>query len=463
MFDDLARSASSAPPVETLDPAGARLPAGAGPLDEELDRPLSEAEVLAWVEQTPLAGESAALLLELDPAGFDDTGKVRLAAQLQRLENAVAGHKIAAVAAFAATQHPPESATAGSPRPDFTDCEVAVALGLSQPAAQRVVSAARRLASQLPRTLATMSAGQLGYPAVLRIVEGSTWLTDAGCRRLEQLVVPKAAGKAPGKVGALVRRAVARIDADALTRKQRRADRESYLDVTVDDGSGTGTGWINARGSHLAMAVIRTAVHAWARARKAAGDPRSLDELHLAAFRDWSQRYLNGELGAKPTQHGAPIVINIAADLPTVLGLTNHPVEILGTGALIPAAALTDLIPDAGFRRLITDPTTGHLLDATPNIYRPTAALARYLQLLHVTSSGPNSTVPATEADLDHGQPFNPGRTTRDNLHPPNRKWHNAKTTGGWTVQHNPDRTWTWTSPHGLTHTTEPHDYRLGP
>ncbi|MDX6287333.1 MAG: hypothetical protein QOG53_2989, partial [Frankiales bacterium] len=42
-------------------------------------------------------------------------------------------------------------------------------------------------------------------------------------------------------------------------------------------------------------------------------------------------------------------------------------------------------------------------------------------------------------------------------------RWHNAKTKGGWTVTQNDDRTWTWTSPHGQTHTTEPHDYRLGP
>jgi len=33
----------------------------------------------------------------------------------------------------------------------------------------------------------------------------------------------------------------------------------------------------------------------------------------------------------------------------------------------------------------------------------------------------------------------------------------------GPTVVQNNDRTWTWTSPHGLQHTTEPHDYRLGP
>ena len=432
--------------------------------------PLTEDEVLSWVEQTPMSGESAGLLMELDPAAFDDAGAVRLAAQLQRLENAIAGRKIAAVASIAVAEAPAEIEPESEepPAPDFTDCEVAVALNISEPAGQRVVGAARRLANHLPRTLATLSAGSIGYLAALRIVEGAAELNPSQCRQLERMVLPTAPAKAPGLIARAVRKAVARIDADALARKQRKAKRDAFLDVAVDDGADTGTGHISGSGPHVEAAVVRTAVEAWARAAKAKGDPRSLDQLRWAALHDWSSRYLTGRepgtTGQRPTSHGSPIVINIAADLTTFLGLTNHPMEILGTGALIPAAALADLIPDAGFRRMLTDPATGHLLDLSPHIYRPSPAMARYIHLRHVTSSGPNSAVPAPDVDIDHAHPFGPdGVTIRENLHPPNRHWHNAKTKGGWTVVQNPDRTWTWTSPHGLTHTTEPHDYRLGP
>jgi hypothetical protein len=165
-----------------------------------------------------------------------------------------------------------------------------------------------------------------------------------------------------------------------------------------------------------------------------------------------------------PTAHGSPVVINVVYPLTTVLGLTDLPGEILGTGVLIPADALADLIPDAGFRRLLTDPLTGHLLDASPDVYRPKVPLARFVDLRDVTSTAPNSSVPATHTDKDHTKDFDSGgKTIRNNLGSPNRRWHRAKTLGGWTVTQNPDRTWTWTSPHGLTHTTEPHDYRLGP
>jgi hypothetical protein len=481
MFDDPAHLTSSGRLVENLDPADARASVVEAVYDT-VDVPLTADEALAWVEQTPLGPDNAGLLFDLEPCELDEGGRIRLAAQLQRLENAIAGRKMAAVAAFAGPvpanapvpEQPAELMSSEPSGPDFTDCEIAVALSLSQPAAQRVVSTARRLTSHLPRTLAALSAGTLGYLATLRIVEGAAELDSEQCRRLERLVLPTAAGKAPGLIARAVRKAVARIDAEALARDQRKAKQDAFFDVSADDGLETGLGHVSGQGPHVEAAVVRAAVEAWARAAKAKGDPRSLDQLRWAALHDWSARYLTGRDpahvcdsgiagGRAPTSHGSPIVINIAVDLTTFLGLTSHPLEILGTGALIPAAALADLIPDAGFRRMLTDPATGHLLDLSPHIYRPSAEMGRFIQLLHVTSSGPNSTVPATDVDIDHGEPFDPGLTIRDNLHPPNRKWHNAKTVGGWTVKQNSDRTWTWTSPHRLTHKTAPHDYRLGP
>jgi hypothetical protein len=436
----------------------------ASPLDAAYDEvELTPAEVLAWVEQTPISPDNAGVLLDLEPVELDEGGQLRLAAQLQRLENVVAGRKVGAVAAFAAsrTRDVPSPDDDEPPPPDYTDCEVAVALGMSQPAAQRFVTAARRLISHLPRTLSHLATGRISYFSSLRIVEGSAELDRDQCARLERLVLPKAEGQAPGLIARAVRKAVARIDADALARKQRAA-RSCHLDIAVDDG--TGAGYLDGRGPSVEAAVIRTAIEAWARAAKASGDARNLDQLRWAALHDWSSRYLDGQLGTRPINHGSPVTVNIAVDLTTYLGLTNHPMEILGTGALIPAEALEDLLPDAGLRRLITDPLTGHLLDASPHVYRPSVPLARFITLRDVTSTGPNSMVPATDVDQDHTFPHDDGgMTIRGNLGSPNRRWHNAKTSGGWTVTQNDDRTWTWTSPHGLTHTTEPHDYRLGP
>jgi hypothetical protein len=150
-------------------------------------------------------------------------------------------------------------------------------------------------------------------------------------------------------------------------------------------------------------------------------------------------------------------------DLPTFLGLTNHPGEILGTSQLIPADTLRDLVPVAAIRRIITDPMTGHLLDYGRTTYRFPPDLAAYHLFRAVTSTGPGSTVSAFRGDIDHPVPWDDGGgTNRSNGNPCNRRWHRAKSIGGWTVTQVDDG-WIWTSPLGLIYKTSPHDYRLGP
>jgi hypothetical protein len=176
--------------------------------------------------------------------------------------------------------------------------------------------------------------------------------------------------------------------------------------------------------------------------------------------------YLTGKIASDnaPTAHGRPVTINITVDLPTFLGLTDHPGELLGTGEMIPADVIRELIPDAKLRRLILDPMTGHLLDYGRKTYRVPADLAAFTRAKWVTSSGPHSQVSTDDVDMDHGRPYDDGGPTdRINMNPANRRWHRAKTIGGWTVSPNERGGWTWTSPLGQSVDTDPHDYRLGP
>jgi hypothetical protein len=220
-------------------------------------------------------------------------------------------------------------------------------------------------------------------------------------------------------------------------------------------------GFLSAYLSSLDLHLVDTAVEHWARSAKAGGDQRTLDELRVAALVDFAERYLTGDQA--PRAHGRPITALIGIDLASFLGLTDHPGEILGTGALIPAQAVRDLIPDAELRRIITDPMTGHLLDYGRSTYRFPPDLAGYAIAHAVSSTGPGSTVPANRCDMDHAKPWDDGGgTDRDNANPADRRWHRAKTIGGWTVEQDRDG-WTWTSPLGLTYRTQPHDYRLGP
>ncbi|MDX6284674.1 MAG: hypothetical protein QOG53_159 [Frankiales bacterium] len=434
-----------------------------GPDPDGATRPLSAAETLAWVEQTPVGPDAARSLFEIDPTQLDEDQHLRLAKQCQRFEAAAAARKLQAIVAFAGEKPDPLDPTAGGLEPDFTDCAVAAELTLSQPAAARLVTTARRLLRSLPRTFSALTDGRLGYLSVLRIVEASAELSDDACVRYEELVLPKAETLTPGQVNYLAHKAAARVDAEAAARRQQRARRMRFADVVPATDS---TSYVNGHGPVEDAAMIDNWLESYARAAKAGGDERTINELRWAGLVNGAVRYLTGatDSPAHPTQHGRPVEIHVAVDLTTFLGLTNHPMELLGTGQLIPAEALPDLLPNAKIRRVITDPMSGHLLDYGRTTYRIPADLAGHVIATSVTSSGPGSTVPATRADIDHGLAFDDGgNTNRDNLHPTNRRWHRAKTLGGWTVVQNDDRTWTWTSPQGHTTTTEPHDYRLGP
>ena len=70
-------------------------------------------------------------------------------------------------------------------------------------------------------------------------------------------------------------------------------------------------------------------------------------------------------------------VVNIVIDLPTLLGLAEHPARLDGYGP-IPADLARRLAADASWRRMITDPITRRLLDRNPHL--PARSPARRLR-----------------------------------------------------------------------------------
>src|SRR6266511_96609 len=62
-----------------------------------------------------------------------------------------------------------------------------------------------------------------------------------------------------------------------------------------------------------------------------------------------------------------------------LMGLTEHGAELAGYGP-IPAQVARELAADGTWRRLLTDPVSGHLLDYGRTTYRPPAALADFIR-----------------------------------------------------------------------------------
>ncbi|MFB9375770.1 hypothetical protein ACFFKU_17355 [Kineococcus gynurae] len=112
----------------------------------------------------------------------------------------------------------------------------------------------------------------------------------------------------------------------------------------------------------------------------------------------------------------------------TLLGLDDEPGEVAGIGP-VPAALARALAADGDWRRVLTDPVTHEVLDVSPRVYRPGAALRRFVQARDRTCTTPGCLVPAIDCDLDHRIPFEEGgRTVRANLHASCRRHHRQKT-----------------------------------
>ena len=147
--------------------------------------------------------------------------------------------------------------------------------------------------------------------------------------------------------------------------------------------------------------------------------------------------------------HGRPITVNLTIDLPTLLGLSENPGQLSGYGA-IPAAVARELAADGKWRKFITDPTTGNLLDFGRESYLPPQALRDFLLARDKTCRFPGCRRSGVKGEIDHAIPWEEGgETSRSNLGVLCKRHHQLKTHGGWKLESFEDGSCEWTSPLG--------------
>jgi hypothetical protein len=168
----------------------------------------------------------------------------------------------------------------------------------------------------------------------------------------------------------------------------------------------------------------------------------------------------------RPVRRGAgPDPGHDAAGHPARPGI--GPGEIVGWG-LLDADACRELAADGAWRRWLTDPVSGQLLDVGAREYVPSAALARFIRGRDRCCRWPGCNLPAVRCDLDHRTPFDHdaaaagrpqvGPTVRENLDPLCRRHHRIKTVTAWASTRDADGgPSAWTSPCGRVY-VEPGD-----
>jgi hypothetical protein len=164
----------------------------------------------------------------------------------------------------------------------------------------------------------------------------------------------------------------------------------------------------------------------------------------------------------QPVTPGKPL-IQVVVPYSTLTGADDQPCELVGHGP-IPASLARETAADAVWRRLVTDPLSGTLLDYGRTTYHPPAGLADHVRARDVYCRFPGCRRTAADAELDHVVAWADGGHTSDaNLDGYCTHHHRLKHHAGWHVHTDPDGALTWTTPTGHRHTTTPHDYRPDP
>ncbi len=204
-----------------------------------------------------------------------------------------------------------------------------------------------------------------------------------------------------------------------------------------------GMGWLSAflPAEVMTAAIARLDAEALTRSAKGA-ETRTMDQVRADILSDW----LTG------TQSTAPVGVRLGVVVPmlTLLGLGEAPATLEGYGP-IDAATARHLAGDAtSIYRLLTDPVTGTVLDIDqPTKYIP-HGVRRMRQLIDQTCTFPGCGRGAARCDLDHTVDRQlGGRTRLMNLSHLCRNHHRVKHNTRWTIAQDSSGTITWTSPTG--------------
>jgi Domain of unknown function (DUF222) len=289
---------------------------------------------------------------------------------------------------------------------EFAADEIAPLLRITRNAAHARLDFAVELTTRLPGTLAAQDSGDIDLYKARILTELTTVLDDQQAAAVEARVLAGAAEQTPGQLRAAARRAVLRIDPDgAEQRRQHRVrDRAVILDPRED-----GTVALTAVNLDAADAVAAyQRLDAYARAMNPT-DGRSLDQRRADAFIDLI-------LGRTSTSGATPIAeVHVTVAASTLLGLDNQPGELAGYGP-ITADVARQLAADATWRRILTDPVSGTVLDVGRTTYRPPKGLADHIRTRDRTCRFPGCRHPARRCDIDHGRPYPDGPTSAGNL-----------------------------------------------
>jgi len=249
----------------------------------------------------------------------------------------------------------------------------AVSLALQVPlrTAQIKLAQADTLVRQLPRTLTAVADGSIsaGHASVLAEAVWRLPADPALPAALEDAVLPPVLATGCVTVPQLRRRvgrAVAALDPSTAEQRHQRALTERRVEYHPGE---------DGMASLIALLPAPEAQLIYVRLTAATGlfppqDARTRDQRRADLFID---SILTGlPLDALPKVQGRRPAIQVTVSADTLLGLNDQPAHLTGYGPITADTARRLAADSSGtWRRLLTDPNTGALLDIGEHRYRP--------------------------------------------------------------------------------------------
>jgi phosphoribosyl-ATP pyrophosphohydrolase len=257
--------------------------------------------------------------------------------------------------------------------------EVSLALQVSLRTAQVRLAQASTLVTELPRTLAAVADGALsaGHANVLAEAVWRLPVDPALPAALEAAVLPSVLAAGTVTVRQLhgrVRRAVLALDPATAEQRHQRALAERRVEYRPEEDGMAGLyALLPAPEARLIYTRLTTATKLLP-----PEDARTLDERRADLFIDGLLSGLPEDALPQPQGRRPGIQVTVAAD--TLLGLDDQPGHLTGYGPITAETARRLAADSSGtWRRLLTDPDTGALLDISQHRYRPSQRLWEYL------------------------------------------------------------------------------------
>jgi hypothetical protein len=164
--------------------------------------------------------------------------------------------------------------------------EVTAALGISLPAADKLIWLAWTLEARLPRVGTALETGVIDYVKAKAIAEETAVLDDAHVAAAEEMILAAGlAGKTPGQIGKIAARAVVTVDPDGARRRREQAEKEDARIRFWRERAGTSA--IAGYGLPTDAALQANAnIGQRAQEYKQAGLDGTMDQLRVLAYLD---------------------------------------------------------------------------------------------------------------------------------------------------------------------------------